>query len=129
MPKPDASSQTLAYYEANADGFWEGTKDHDVTQNIQALLGHVVGKPPFAILDFGCGPGRDLQAFRELGHKAFGLEGCIKFAAMARENQCVPPTPTPAPPGRTAACPLPDPRRQVDHRIEGRRAFTPVKGS
>jgi SAM-dependent methyltransferase len=75
---------TLDHYNNRAEDFWQGTKGHDVTQNIEALLGHVVGKPPFAILDFGCGPGRDLQAFSELGHKVFGLEGSIKFAAMAR---------------------------------------------
>jgi hypothetical protein len=27
------------------------------------------------ILDFGCGPGRDLKVFAELGHIAIGLEG------------------------------------------------------
>jgi SAM-dependent methyltransferase len=75
---------TLDHYNNRAEDFWQGTKDHDVTQNIEALLGHIVAKPPFAILDFGCGPGRDLQAFSELGHKVFGLEGSIKFAAMAR---------------------------------------------
>jgi hypothetical protein len=25
-------------YEAHAEGFWEGTKDHDVTQNYAAFL-------------------------------------------------------------------------------------------
>jgi hypothetical protein len=28
------------------------------------------GEPPFAILDFGCGPGRDLKVFTDLGHIA-----------------------------------------------------------
>lgn len=40
--------------------------------------------PPFAILDFGCGPGRDLEAFTRLGHVATGLEGSPRLAAMAR---------------------------------------------
>ena len=51
--------ETLADYEARAESFWAGTRDHDVAQNIDALLRHVEGAPPFAILDFGCGPGRD----------------------------------------------------------------------
>ena len=34
----------------------------------------------------GCGPGRDLKAFSELGHDAVGLEGSERFAAMAREH-------------------------------------------
>ncbi|MGH7439634.1 MAG: class I SAM-dependent methyltransferase, partial [Polyangiaceae bacterium] len=37
------------------------------------------------ILDFGCGPGRDLAYFRSEGHEAVGLEGCRAFAEMARE--------------------------------------------
>ena len=36
--------------------------------------------------DFGCGPGRDLRTFSELGHVAVGLEGSARFAAMAREQ-------------------------------------------
>jgi SAM-dependent methyltransferase len=36
------------------------------------------------ILDFGCGPGRDLQAFRDLGHEAVGLDGAAAFVTMAR---------------------------------------------
>ena len=47
---------------------------------------YIEGKPPFSILDFGCGPGRDLKAFTELGHIAVGLEGSDRFAAMAREH-------------------------------------------
>ena len=76
--------ETLAHYEQRADDFWTGTRDHDVRQNIDALLHHIEGEPPFAVLDFGCGPGRDLKAFAELGHDAVGLEGAARFAAMAR---------------------------------------------
>jgi SAM-dependent methyltransferase len=36
------------------------------------------------ILDLGCGPGRDLKAFTELGHHAIGLEGAERFVPMAR---------------------------------------------
>ena len=45
---------------------------------------HIEGEPPFTILDFGCGPGRDLKAFAGLGHVAVGLEGAARFAEMAR---------------------------------------------
>jgi SAM-dependent methyltransferase len=77
---------TLADYDDTAEGFWHGTRDHDVSQNIAALLRHVVGAPPSAILDFGCGPGRDLARFRALGHEAIGLDGAHRFVAMARTN-------------------------------------------
>jgi SAM-dependent methyltransferase len=82
---PDStSSRTLAYYEANASTFWVGTKDHDVSQNYAALLDDIEGTPPFTIMDFGCGPGRDLAYFRSLGHEAVGVEGCHSFCTMAR---------------------------------------------
>ena len=75
---------TLEYYNQHAEDFWEGTRDHDVSQNIAAMLQYIEGERPFTILDFGCGPGRDLKVFAELGHIAIGLEGAAHFAAMAR---------------------------------------------
>jgi SAM-dependent methyltransferase len=77
---------TLEHYNQRATDFWEGTRDHDVRQNIESLLDHIEGVPPFSILDFGCGPGRDLMTFRALGHRAVGLEGSAQFAAMARTH-------------------------------------------
>ena len=77
---------TLEHYNRRAEDFWQGTRDHDVSQNIEALLRYLEGDPPFAILDFGCGPGRDLKAFAELGHNAVGLEGAARLAAMARAH-------------------------------------------
>lgn len=80
----EVSGPTLSYYEQNAASFWEGTRAHDVRQNIEALLRHIQGAPPFRILDFGCGPGRDLAVFRALGHDPVGLDGSARFCAMAR---------------------------------------------
>ena len=87
--EPDAVaaivSRTLDSYGQRADAFWEGTRDHDVSQNIQALLRYIESEPPFTILDLGCGPGRDLKTLAELGHTAIGIEGLERFAAMARD--------------------------------------------
>lgn len=80
------TARTLEHYSERAEQFWEGTRDHDVRQNIDALLRHIQGTPPFHILDFGCGPGRDLMTFRALGHEPTGLEGSAPLAAMAREH-------------------------------------------
>ncbi|MEX2198212.1 MAG: class I SAM-dependent methyltransferase [Burkholderiales bacterium] len=80
------SAGTLADYARRAPQYREGTKDHDVSQNIAELLRHLEGAPPFRILDLGCGPGRDLKVFRDLGHEAVGLEGLSEFAAMARRD-------------------------------------------
>jgi SAM-dependent methyltransferase len=80
------TGRTIAHYEANAGAFWQGTRDHDVSQNYTALLGSIESSPPFSILDFGCGPGRDLAYFRSMGHEAVGLDGCASFCAMARKH-------------------------------------------
>jgi Methyltransferase domain len=47
------------------------------------MLQYIEGEPRFTILDFGCGPGRDLKVVAELGHVAVGLEGAAHFADMA----------------------------------------------
>jgi len=87
-PHPDEldriSARTLEHYNQRAEDFRDGTRDHDVSQNIAALLDHIEAEPPFTILDFGCGPGRDLKTFSALGHVAIGLEGAARFVEMAR---------------------------------------------
>lgn len=78
------TATTIAHYDRHADSYWSGTRDHDVSQNLGALLNAIEGAAPYSILDFGCGPGRDLFRLRALGHEAVGLDGSMEFAAMAR---------------------------------------------
>ena len=77
---------TLEHYDQRAADFWEGTRAHDVSQNLAALLQAIATPPPHAILDFGCGPGRDLKTLSDLGHVAVGLDGAARFVAMARAH-------------------------------------------
>ena len=74
----EISARTLDHYDRRAEDFWKGTRDQDVSQNIAALLRYLESEPPLAILDLGCGPGRDLKAFADLGHVAVGLEGSAR---------------------------------------------------
>lgn len=76
---------TIRYYDENAEAFWLGTRNHDVSQNRDALLRHVRGEPPHRILDVGCGPGRDLRAFREMGHEPVGLDAAEEVCELARQ--------------------------------------------
>jgi SAM-dependent methyltransferase len=76
--------RTLAHYQRTAEAYWVGTRDHDVSQNMTALLQHMATPGPWDLLDFGCGPGRDLKIFKGLGHRATGLDGSERFVAMAR---------------------------------------------
>ncbi len=80
---------TIAHYEDNAESFQVGTKDHDVSQNIEAFLSALPKENFLDILDFGCGPGRDLCVFKELGHRPTGLDGSKEFCKMAvKQSGC-----------------------------------------
>ena len=80
----DITQRTLAYYNRNAEQFFAGTVDHDVSQNVAALLDAIERAAPFTLLDLGCGPGRDLKTFSALGHRAIGVDGSLQFVEMAR---------------------------------------------
>jgi len=80
------AARTLAHYDQRAADYWEGTREHDVSQNIKAFLDPIQATPPFVLLDFGCGPGRDLRTFKSLGHRPVGLEGSPQLATMARNH-------------------------------------------
>lgn len=76
----------MAFYDGRAEAFWAATRDHDVVQNREALLSALGPGGPWTLLDLGCGPGRDLKAFSERGHRAIGVDGAERFVAMARAH-------------------------------------------
>ena len=78
-------SVTIQHYDVNAMSFWEGTKNHDVTQNRHAFLDACKKDLSLDILDLGCGPGRDILYFKPLGHRPVGLDGSEVFCQMARD--------------------------------------------
>ncbi len=86
MIMKEASRRTVDHYQRHAQAFRDGTWDHDVSQNRQALLDALPGPGPYDILDLGCGPGRDLLAFQALGHRPVGLDACPAFVEMARRQ-------------------------------------------
>jgi SAM-dependent methyltransferase len=77
------TARTLTHYDASAESFEEATRTHDVSQNYAALLGAIDASSPLTLLDFGCGPGRDLAYFKSLGHEAVGLDGAVSFVHRA----------------------------------------------
>jgi 2-polyprenyl-3-methyl-5-hydroxy-6-metoxy-1,4-benzoquinol methylase len=81
----EIQSITLQHYSQNADAFWDGTKDHNVAQNYAAFLAPFPTDQKLDILDFGCGPGRDVKYFQSLGHNPTGLDGSAIFCEMARQ--------------------------------------------
>ena len=80
----EVTAITIAEYDRIAAAYRRGTAEHDVSQNIAALLDAIERDAPHVILDLGCGPGRDLRQFAALGHEAVGLDGSDELAALAR---------------------------------------------
>ena len=90
------SAATIADYDAVAAAFDAGNKDHDVSQNIDALLGSIAagragdalggaaGTERPIIVDLGCAGGRDLIALTARGCEAWGVEGSPAFCEIAR---------------------------------------------
>ena len=68
----EVSAITIANYNRMAVAYCHGTANHDVSQNIAALLEAIKGEGPHVILDLGCGPGRDLpvQSTRPRGGRS-----------------------------------------------------------
>ena len=81
---------TLDHYEQAAESFRLATFNHDVSQNIEAFLFALPQGQQLDILDFGCGPGRDLATFKRLGHRATGLDGSKTFCHMAQAHSNCP---------------------------------------
>jgi SAM-dependent methyltransferase len=75
---------TIAEYQTTAESFRDGTWDHDVSQNRAALIAAMPNNPG-RILDFGCGPGRDIVAFQSEGHDVIGLDATPAFVEMAQQ--------------------------------------------
>ncbi|KAJ8600685.1 hypothetical protein CTAYLR_008313 [Chrysophaeum taylorii] len=80
------TASTLRDYDAVAEAFDAGNRDHDVSQNIEALVSNIATSKPWSILDLGCAGGRDLETFARLGHEAIGVEGAPCFVELARQR-------------------------------------------
>src|SRR6266508_3406140 len=68
------SEMTIAYYDRMAEAYWDGTRDHDVSQNYTALLDAIETDPPYSILDLGCRP-RRIEGIRGYGTFLFRVRG------------------------------------------------------
>ncbi|MBR3327923.1 MAG: class I SAM-dependent methyltransferase [Atopobiaceae bacterium] len=77
------TSQTLDYYDANAEVFASSTVDVDfssVQQRFASLL------PPGArVLDFGCGSGRDSRYFLKAGFDVTATDGSAELCKISRQ--------------------------------------------
>ncbi|MEA3642071.1 MAG: class I SAM-dependent methyltransferase [Lamprobacter sp.] len=79
----NSSDPTVAYYDAKAQSFFAATVDVDMSSLYEPFLRELPAGA--AILDAGCGSGRDARAFRERGYAVTALEPSAALAALAEE--------------------------------------------
>ena len=80
--------ETLEYYARNAEKFIEDTAAVDFTATQKRFLTYLA--PRAAILDFGCGSGRDTKAFLDRGYKVTAVDGSPELCAIASAYTGVP---------------------------------------
>lgn len=76
-------TNTLDYYNRNADSFFESTARVDMSPLYERFLA-LVG-PQGTILDAGCGSGRDAKAFKDLGYQVSAFDASEELARRAEE--------------------------------------------
>ena len=79
---------TLQYYNQNARSFVEGTIHADLTDTQNRFLSRL--EPGAAILDFGCGSGRDTKYFLEQGYQVKAVDGSEELCKIASEYTGIP---------------------------------------
>ncbi len=72
-----------SYYDEYGQAFAAATKDLKMNDLYAPFLEHV--PPSGTILDAGCGSGRDVKAFTELGYKVAAFDASPAMVAIAKE--------------------------------------------
>lgn len=80
--------ETLSYYEANAEAYARSTVGIDMSEHYARFLPSIpVGG---AILDAGCGSGRDAKVFRERGYVVTAFDASPAMSAVASRYAGIP---------------------------------------
>ena len=80
------SSATIDDYDVVASAYVEANADHDVSQNVDALLLELRSSDEereLTILDLGCGGGRDVAALARRRCVVWGVDGSPAMCALA----------------------------------------------
>ena len=78
------SDSTLEYYARNFKEFGESTFNVDFSSTQERFLRHL--PPKAAILDFGCGSGRDTSYFLQKGFSVTSTDGSPEMCRLASAN-------------------------------------------
>lgn len=74
---------TIDYYNLNAKNFIENTQDVDMHLAQDKFL-HLLNEGS-AILDFGCGSGRDARYFLDKGYQVTATDGSVELCRLASD--------------------------------------------
>ncbi|RFS78564.1 class I SAM-dependent methyltransferase [Leclercia adecarboxylata] len=79
---------TLKYYQNNAQTFFDGTVNVDMSSLYETFTQHLA--PGARVLDAGCGSGRDAKAFQEMGYQVEAFDASPAMVALAQEHTRLP---------------------------------------
>ena len=82
------NDKTIDYYNSNAAAFAAGTENADMSECRGRFLSYLT--PGAAILDAGCGSGRDMAAFRDAGYEVGGFDASEELCRIASEKTGIP---------------------------------------
>lgn len=75
---------TLNYYQNNAQTFFDGTVNVDMSTLYKSFTRHLI--PDAQVLDAGCGSGRDAKAFHEMGYQVEAFDASSEMVALASQH-------------------------------------------
>lgn len=79
---------TLKYYQDNAQIFFDGTVNVDMSSLYEAFTQHLA--PGARVLDAGCGSGRDAKAFLKMGYQVEAFDASPAMVELARVHTGLP---------------------------------------
>lgn len=81
--EPNATQQTIDFYDSNASAFVAGTLDADMSAQLARFLAHVPAGG--SVLDWGCGSGRDAKAMADAGYTVCATDASDALCTRARQ--------------------------------------------
>lgn len=75
---------TIDYYDKNADSYYWATVAVDLDALRKKFASYLPAEA--SVIDMGCGSGRDVMAFDNMGHRAVGLDASKELVKLAQER-------------------------------------------
>jgi len=75
---------TIDYYNRIADSYYWTTVGIDMSKLRNAFAAYLPAEA--RVIDLGCGSGRDVMAFGDMGHEASGLDASKELVELAKER-------------------------------------------